>query len=411
MGKNSENQKNNEKETSGRKNHRACIWEGVLFAGTVILTVLGAYLYHKPVIEIAGIGILAGAGFGCVWFMLERSREDHSFLYDNEAHFGRFTIIYLISLGGSVLFPLLPVGGWPYLVIFVGLMLFSNQIVGLLAGSTLLMITLLIQGGSNASFFIYFVGGLVGIAVFSYVNENFHIWMPLFISLLIQMVCLSIQEVLFANEVLSLQMFAIPAVNILVSLILMIILLKFFSFSIIYREQDQYVDINDPECPLLVELKNGSKEEYYHAIHTAYLCDRIARRLNFDDAVVKACGYYHRIGMIRGENTWENVQEILQENHFPMEVQKILKEYLDKNERIISRETVLLLFCDTVVSSITFLFSRDSKAELDYQKIIHTIFKKKIESGMIEYSRASFGELQEMKKILVEEKLYYDFLR
>lgn len=411
MGKTSENQKHNEIENSGEKKQRAWIWEGALFFVTVILTVAASYLYHKPVIEIAGIGILAGAGFGCVWFMMERSREEGTLLYDNETHIGRFTVVYLSSLGGSVLFPLLPVGGWPYLVIFVGLMLFSNQMTGLLAGSTLLMITIMIQGGSNASFFIYFIGGLVGIAAFSCVNENFHIWTPLFISLLIQMVCLSIQEVLFANEVLSLQMFAIPAMNILVSLTLMIILLKFFSFSIIYREQDQYVDINDPECPLLVELKNSSKEEYYHAVHTAYLCDRIARRLNFDDAVVKACGYYHRIGMLKGENSWENVQEILQENHFPMEVQEVLKEYLDKSERIISRETVLLLFCDTVVSSISFLFSKNPGIELDYPKIINTIFKKKIESGMIEYSRASFGELQEMKKILVEEKLYYDFLR
>ena len=49
--------------------------------------------------------------------------------------------------------------------------------------------------------------------------------------------------------------------------------------------------------------------------------------------------------------------------------------------------------------------------ELDYNKIINTIFKKKLESGIIDNSSISFGELQEMKKILVEEKLYYDFLR
>lgn len=171
------------------------------------------------------------------------------------------------------------------------------------------------------------------------------------------------------------------------------------------------MDINDPECKLLVELKAFSKEEYYHAIHTAYLCDRIAKRLMLDDAVVKACGYYHRIGMLKGENSWDNVNHILQEYHFPVEVQNVLKEYIDKSEKIISRETVVLLFCDTVISSISYLFSKDSKIEMDYQKIIGAIFKKKLESGIIDYSRLSFGELQEMKQILVEEKLYYDFLR
>ncbi len=412
MGRNSENQDLKDIDmTSGQKGWTTLVQEVILFLLTITVSALAACYYQRPKTEAAGIAILAGIGFGCIWFTMERSREDGTYLYDNEKHVGRFTVIYLISLGGSILFPLLPIGGWPYLAVFVGLMLFSNQMVGFLSGSTLLMISILIQGGSGASFFVYFISGFVGIMVFSYVNETFRIWLPLFVSLVIQLVCLSIQEVLYANEVLSLSMFAIPAVNLLVSVILLLILLKFFSFSIIYKERDIYVDINDPECPLLVELKNFSKEEYYHAIHTAYLCDRIAKKINYDDALVKACGYYHRIGAIKGENTWENAEEILRENKFPAEVQRVLKEYLDSGERILSKETVLLLFCDTVISSIHYLFSKEPKAELDYQKIINTIFKKKLESGIINYSGASFGELQEMKKILVEEKLYYDFLR
>ncbi|MDE7286428.1 MAG: hypothetical protein K2N55_06275, partial [Lachnospiraceae bacterium] len=285
------------------------------------------------------------------------------------------------------------------------------QMIGLLSGGTLLMVSILLQGSGSISFFVYFISGFVGILVFSYVNENFKIWLPLFISLLMLFVCLSIQEVLYANEVLSATMFMIPMANLLISVILLIILLKFFSFSIIYRERDLYVDLNDPECPLLVELKNCSKEEYYHAVHTAYLCDRIAKKISYDDAFAKACGYYHRIGTIKGKNTWENTEEILKENHFPEEVQRVLKEYLDKGERILSKETVLLLFCDSVISSIRYLFSKEPKIELDYQKIINTIFKKKLESGMIDYSGVSLGELQEMKRILVEERLYYDFLR
>lgn len=412
MGKDSENQDlMDTNRTSEPKRWTSLAQEVVLFLLTITLSALAAGYYQKSKTEITGIAILSGIGFGCIWFAMERSREEVSFLYDNEKHTGRFTIIYLLSLGGSILFPMLPIGGWPYLAVFVGLMLFSNQMIGFLSGSTLLMISVLIQGAGSASYFVYFISGFVGIMVFSYVNENFRIWLPLFISLLIQTVCLSIQEVLYANEVLSIKMFSIPAVNLLVCVILLLILLKFFSFSIFYRDRDIYVDLNDPECPLLVELKNYSKDEYYHAIHTAYLCDRIAKKIHYDDALVKACGYYHRIGLIKGGNTWENTQEILQENKFPVEVQRVLKEYLNQGEGILLKETVLLLFCDTVISSIHYLFSKDAKAELDYQKIINAIFKKKLESGMIDYSGTSFGELQEMKKILVEEKLYYDFLR
>lgn len=412
MEKSSENKDLKDTEIeNGQKKGTAVISEAVLFLLTIAVSALSAYYYQKSQIEIAGISILAGMGFGCTWFAMERSREDGAYLYDNEKHPGRFAIIYLLCLGGSVIFPLLPAGGWPYLAVFVGLMFFGNQMIGFLAGSTLLMISIMLGGGGSVSFFVYFVSGFIGILVFSYVNENFKIWLPLFISLLMQFVCLSIREVLYANEVLSVRMFMIPAANLLISIILLIILLKFFSFSIIYRERDIYEDINDPECPLLVELKNCSKEEYYHAVHTAYLCDRIAKKISYDDAFVKACGYYHRIGTIKGANTWENTEEILKENHFPKEVQRVLKEYLDERERILSRETVLLLFCDTVIKSIRYLFLKEPKIELDYQKIINTIFKKKLESGMIDYSGVSLGELQEMKRILVEERLYYDFLR
>lgn len=403
-------EKNNEK-TESKRRRMNTLQEVLMFLLTVSVSAVSSYLYQKGTIQTAGMTMIAAAGCGSVLFSVERSREEGSFLFDNEEHLGRFMIIYLISLLGSILFPLLPAGGWPYLVIFIGLMLFSNQIIGLSAGSVLLMISVMIQGSNASTFFIYFVGGLVGITVFSYIDKSFKIWLPLLCSLLIQLVCLSVREVLFVNEVLHVQMFIIPAVNILVCLILLMVLLKYFSFSIIYGSRDIYMDINDPECPLLVELKEFSKNEYYHAIHTAYLCDRIAKRLNMDDAVVKACGYYHRIGTIKGENSWENVSSILQEYNFPPEVQTILKEYIDRSERILSRETVVLLFCDTTISSVNYLFSKDPQIVLDYDKIISAIFKKKLESDIIDHSRISLGELREMKNILVEEKLYYDFLR
>ncbi len=362
-------------------------------------------------IQTAGITILTAAGCGGVWFSIEARREMGGFLFDNEGHPERFKIIYLIAFAGSVLLPMIPAGGWPYLVLFVGLALFSNQITGLFAGSVLLMITISLQGGGTGTFLLYFISGLVGIAVFSYVDRDLKIWIPLKISLMVQLVCLFVQEVLLANEVLNPRMFIIPIVNILVCLILFLVLLKFFSFCIIFGKPDIYTDLNDPESPLLVKLKEISEEEYDHAIHTAYLCDRIAKKLEMDDAAVKACGYYHRIGLIKGENTWENIRSILTEYKFPPEVLSVLKEYTGKNEKIISRETVVLLFCDTVISSVNYLFSKDSKVEINYQKIINTIFKNKLESGIIDNSRLSFYELKEMKKILVEEKLYYDFLR
>ncbi len=387
--------------------------EVILFLMTGAATGLAAWLYGKTVIEITGVVVLALLGVSGVIFAIEQSQEADSFLFDNKEHLGRFLVLYLLALAGSLVFPLLPAGGWPYLAAFIGLMLFSNQIVGLRSAAVLLLVTCLLYTGNNGNiaFYVYFVGGLAGIVVFSYLNVSFKVGLPILVSLMVQMVCLAVQEVLLVNEQLKLQLFLIPALNLLVSLILLLILLKYFSFSIIYKNRDLFMDINDPECPLLVELKNASKEEYYHAVHTAYLCDRIAKRLKLDDAMVKACGYYHRIGIIKGEVNWENTQFILEENRFPQQVKDVLREYLDSAEQMVSKETIILLFSDTVITSISYLFSKDPQIEIDYPKIINGIFKKRVESGMIDQSNLTFGEFQEMKKILLEERLYYDFLR
>ena len=388
------------------------VQETVILLFTEIVAGVAAWLYGKDIYETVRIVLLIIIASGSIFFVIEISKTRQLLLYDNEENFHRFTWFYLFFLVASVALPLLPEGGWPYLVIFICLMLFSNQLIGMCAGSTLLLITIMLSGSEHTDIFvIYFLCGIVGGVLFSYLNESFKVGLPLLISLLMQFLGLCIHEILMVNDSLHIQMFIIPVGNILICLILLLIILRYFSFSVIYKTRDLYMDINDPECPLLVKLKEYSKEEYYHAIHTAYLCDRIAKKLGFDDAAAKAGGYHHKIGILKGENNWENTRQILEEYQYPETVNDILKEYLDKDERIVLKETVVLLMADTVISSISYLFSKDSAAKIDYEKLIHAIFKKKTEGGLLNSSNISIGELEEMKKILTEEKLYYDFLR
>lgn len=384
----------------------------LIFIVTGVSAGIASVLYGKDTNEIIRIVILALIGAGLVIFLEEWGKITHSLLYDNEEHFERFTIIYIIGILLACLFPLLPVEGWPYLPVFILLALLSNQMIGICTGATFLLLSVLLETeGSYNEFFLYFICGMAAIALFTAIDESFQIGIPVTISLMLLFLSLLTNQLLMKNEAFDIYMLFIPGVNILVCLLLLFILLKFVSFFIIHKDKERYMEINDPECTLLAELKAYSRDEYYHAIHTAYLSDKIAKRLGMDDAAAKAGGYYHRIGLLRGKNGWENIEPICEEYKFPKKVQVILKEYTDNNSMILSKETVVLLFADTIVASILYLFSKDSKAELDYAKIIDAVFKKKTESNLFLDSSITLGELKEMKKIFLEEKLYYDFLR
>ena len=202
----------------------------------------------------------------------------------------------------------------------------------------------------------------------------------------------------------------IPFINLIVSLIMLLIILKVFYSTVIYLYRDKYMEINDPECPLFIELKENSKEEYYLAMHTAYFCERIAKKLNLDEEASKTVGYYHRIGILLEENEWEKVLEKITPYEFPPNALAILKEYIDKNTPMKKKETAVLLLSNAVISSILYLLAHN-KGELDYDQIIDTVFKKKLENSVLHNSDITLSEIVTMRDLFKEEKLYYDFLR
>jgi len=114
--------------------------------------------------------------------------------------------------------------------------------------------------------------------------------------------------------------------------------------------------------------------------------------------------------MIKDNNSFEQVADLAIQYVFPPMTGRILQEFLDKNVPIRKKETAVLLMSDAVISSILFLLSKE-KGPIDYEQVIDTVFRKKIESDVLKDCEITMAELTLMKKIFKEEKLYYDFLR
>ena len=387
----------------------------VMFSLTGLLVLVFSYLTDKSIEAIIRNTIVSLMMSGTVIFMLldASARGREGFMYDNYDRRDRFVIVYFVGLVLSLVLSLVPNQFWPYLAVFVMLSLLSNCEIGLATGVVFVSLSVMLEeSGGYSELFMYVLAGIVAIAMFRDLKENSSIGLPTFVSLFMQAVLLVAFNVLFLNRTLSFNLFVLPALNLMLNLIILLLFLNLFGVYVIRKSNDMYMEINDPEFHLLVELKEKDKDEYYRAIHTAYLAERIALGLGFNARAVKTCSYYHRIGATEGKLKWEEVKQIYEDNNFPTEAVELLHEYTESSKGSVkSKESLAVMLSETVIASIMYLIKKDKDIKIEYDQLIDSVLDKKIGEGQLKDFDVTFREFDEIRKILKKEKLYYDFLR
>ncbi len=333
--------------------------------------------------------------------------------YDNFDHKFRFLTVYAGMIVLACSFSLVPNLFWPYMALFVVLSLLSNTQTGFVSGTGLVAISVLLEeNGSYSEFLMYVIAGMVAVALFSDLKEDTDIRIPTAISLMIQAVLLIGFNVLFQNRTLSFELFILPVINLMINLVILLIFLNMFGLYVIRKSNDRYMMINDTEFPLLARLREEKKEEYYRAIHTAYLAERIAIGLGLNSRAVKNCSYYHRIGMLENKTTWEDVKHFYEEENFPVEAVKYLHEYIEPQKGVVrSTESLAVNISETFISNLMSIFSRDKEAKVNYDQLIDSLLDKMITSKEILNYDISYRQYDQIRRILKKENLYYDFLR
>ena len=401
----------NEKSSLGKVK----ILYAIMFFSTGIMVFAFSFLQGRNYETILRNTIVSLIMSGAVIFMLldaiQRGKE--GLFYDNFYRKNRFFLAYMITLVLGCFFSLVPNAFWPYMALFVVLGLYSNTEIGLISGMEFVMISVMLEeNGHYGEVFMYMIAGAVALAVFRDLKENSSIGLPVFISLLMQAVTLVAFNVLFQNRTFSANLLVLPVLNLMLNLIILLIFLNMFGVYVIRKSNDVYMDINDAEYPLLVALKEKDRDEYFRAIHTAYLAERIAMGLGFNARAIKTCSYYHRIGILDGSLKWSDMEHYYIENNFPEEAVEFLHEYLEPQKgKAKSREALAVQLSETVIASIMYLLKQNKDVKIDYDKLIDDLFDKKEKEGDLKNYAITFYEYDQMRKILKKEKLYYDFLR
>lgn len=338
-----------------------------------------------------------------ICFHLRREYVHDGLDYDNGEHVFRFFLCLGIGLGVAFACGFLPVGGWPFLVVFIMLFLFSNMSVGILSATSLLLISVLLSNSDAGGFALYFISGVFAVTLFRQLGDDFKIGIPVFLSILCLLVCETANVVLVANARPDFEIFVIPMVNMIISSILLLGCLKVFSSIVVYKHREKYLDIIDSENPVIARMRERDRNEYMHCVHTTYFCERIGKRLGLDEEALKSVGYYYRLG---GELT-----QMLEDEQFPPNAREILLDYRNRQSGMKKKETAVLYCSDIVVSSVKKAIENGKQGQVDFDKLIDDIFGKLFRDKIFDKCDISVGELRTMQQIFKEEKLYYDFLR
>ncbi len=323
--------------------------------------------------------------------------------YDNGEHPGRFLVCFVIGIVIAFACVFLPVGAWPFMPIYMAFSLFGSLPLGVLGATALLVLPVTLTEAGLAAFLIYLISGFLVVMLFYKMQSGFSMGLPFVLSLMGLFVCETAGTVLVMNARPDTESFVIPTINVIVSGILMLGILQYFSGKVLYQYRENYLDLNDPENDVLGALKQTDRNAYKKSIHTAYFCERIGAKLGMDTDALKCAGYYHGLG---------DALEMIHEMHpFPPSAWAILEEYHGKGQSILRKETAVLMVSENIVGMIIALIQKAEGAKLDYDKIINAVFKRYQDAGTFKNCNISMQEFFTMQKIFKEEKLYYDFLR
>ena len=383
----------------------------VLMVVALVIVTVSSFLYTKDITQIIRNAVITCICLGTIIFLLNEARIKHTFQEDNEEHPLRFAICFFVGILLAILLPILPTTGWPYAAIFITLTLFSNKLLGIVSSSFLLLLSVLLTSSADVNTFcLYFVSGIICSILFQKLDEDFKIGYPLLLSVMVIMLCEVANVVLFINETLHWELLIIPAVNVLVSAILILIILKIYGQLIVFKYRERFLIINDTECPLMVELKEKQSDVYLHTVHVAYLSDKLANALKIDGQCVKTMAYYYKIGLLHGDATYENTVLAIEDYEFPTITYDYLKDVIENHNCPTTKEAYVVLIAEMIISSMEYLYRKNPNKEIQYDQVIEALFKKKMDSSFPRKCGITFGEAEIVKHILLEEKLYYDFL-
>lgn len=331
-------------------------------------------------------------------FSFQAGRVSGEFHYDDGEHPNRFLVIYLCGILCALVFTLLPVTGWMFLFFYVALARVSDSVTGICGGTGLLVLTtVLCEQISLSTFLVYLLSGMIGIALFAHQKDEFYTAIPLGLALGSQLLLIFAGELLIQNKKLVPEETLIPLANTVMNGILICIFLQYYINKVAKKTDNLYLMLNDQEYIVMRQVREQQKDDYYCAIHTAYLVERITSELGLDVRSAKCVAYYGHLPM-----------EKLREIPFPEPVLAMLTELKAGGKSLKKKEAVIVGICYRVIREIQRVNKQSAGKKVDYGKLIDEMFASQFTMEFLAETDMTLSNLRYVRKRLMEEQIYYE---
>lgn len=160
-------------------------------------------------------------------------------------------------------------------------------------------------------------------------------------------------------------------------------------------------EINAEDYFLFEKLLEKDEKTYYHSLEVSDLAVKAARKLGADTELVMAGARYHEIGRLLGEDYVTKGMLLMKQYRFPGIVKEIVLVHNGKNGLPHSKEAAIVMFADTIISTLNKLEERTFVKNPD--KIVASIIDLRVNHGVFNEMTFSMREYLDFKQAFTSE--------
>lgn len=308
---------------------------------------------------------------------------------------------------------------------FLGLLFFGFSMIGVFISIYMntcllwiggcILITALFPTGIGISFFLFFgcLFCLLNKATVSYEIFLFLIGLvlcgsivflkkrkPLLLIIMIDLIIYTIFFFLLTHG--SRAYFQWQSVISMIGFVIFLLLANRVYYNIYLKEEEILDEIVKGDFPLMISMQEYSKALCVHCVDVSEFSMRAAKKLGYNEKLCRAGGLYHELGRVLGGDNVHYLKDsvkMAKEYHFPQKVIILLEQLNVQEDMPRSKEAVIVILTDTILSSIDYMEKRGRKNDMVFlNSLVDHIFERRDKEGILESAEISKEEIEILKE-------------